>query len=199
MKNEDIGVHLNTELFKEYTREVVLKNNVVEIIECGTNTGEGSTQVFVDTGIKVKTCEANLKNYQKAKEKFKNEPNITLSHSFTTKKGDCDLIYQKMLEEGGDSPKKYNWLKREFDKSYKKLKEEESIMVFLDTHWTMGFREFRIIFDYWYENKPLGNKIFLVLDDVTNLKHRPAMRYLETHNLGIEVIQKERWAILKLE
>lgn len=199
MKNEDIGIHLNTDLFKESVNEKFLKNNVVEVIECGTNTGAGSTQVFVDTGVNVKTCEVNLENYKKAEERFKGVKNISLNHAFTTKKEDCDLIYLNSLEEKGFCPNKYNWLEKEFKKSYKKLKSGESLAVFLDTHWTMGFIEFKKIFNFWYQNKPLNNKIVLILDDVTNLKHRPAIRYLENSNIKWESTFKERWAIFEIE
>lgn len=201
MKNSEIGVNLNTDLFTSTVNKFVSEENVKCIIECGTNNGMGSSEVFAKTGVRLLTCEANRRFFEEASLFLKKYKNVKCHHSFTTKSADSDLIYSDFLERTGFAPNSENWLEKTFKREYNKLNEGESILVFLDSHWTIGFIEFRKIFDYWWhKTKPLKNKIILILDDVTNLKHRPAIRYLESHKLENHILlRKERWAVLKFE
>lgn len=191
--NAEIGLHTSTPLFKFHIEKKIQDDNVARIIECGTNVGLGSTVVFAQTNLPVKTCEVNKKLHKLGKENLKKFKNVKCYNSFTTDRDHCNPV---LLEKIETLPTGENWLEKTLKKEMALLNEGESLMIFLDTHWTMGFLEFRAVFDFWYKNKPLKNKIVLVLDDATNLKHRPSIHFLEGMDEEFSILKKERWAIV---
>jgi hypothetical protein len=191
------NVHLNTLKFKRAVGSIFKHNEVKCIIECGTNDGTGSTALFSKYGVPVHTCEVSGIMYNRAVENLKHLPHVHCNHAFTTRRDDVDIVCIEQMINNKSIPEEENWLTSTFESEFKNLKSNEALIVFLDTHWTMGFIEFRKIFDYWYLNKPLNNKIIMILDDATNLKHQPSILYLREKGFGDSILQQERWAIIE--
>lgn len=192
-----IGIHLKTPLFAHCVSEYIDEHKVGAIIETGTHNGTGSSKIFAATGLPVHTCEVNRSLYLEAEENLSEFGNVKCSHAHTLDREDCDLLNGIRLRESGNFPMEDYWLERTFDREIELLEEGQSILVFLDTHWTLGFQEFRVIFDRWCLMR-CPRKVILVLDDCNALKHRPAMRYLKENKIDVPIVQNERWAIIVL-
>lgn len=189
-------VHLQTPLFLEEINK--LRQEFDTVVECGTNDGTGSTTHFANAGYKVFSCEVNKKMYDKAVESTKHLTEVNLAHSFTTKKshfrelnivGYKNLLEEKFLPKSGAE----DWLPKMINKF------GDSALYFLDSHWTMGLHEFSHFLHLHRSGK--GN-FTILLDDATNLKHRPSIRYLESiYDKPYEVDHKkgERWCLVRLK
>lgn len=193
------NIHLNTPLFKDKIADIIRNNNISLIIESGTNDGTGSTEVFAKTGATVLSCEANKEKYDAAVTYLSPYENVSIYHAYTICRDYINIIYRDSLLKRGTSPEKENWLSETFHRHFPLLKDGESIIVFLDSHWTNGFIEFSVIFNHWYRRRPLRNKIFLILDDATNLKHRPSIHFIKSEKIDVKCAIYERWAIIELE
>jgi hypothetical protein len=89
-------------------------------------------------------------------------------------------------------PLRENWLEEMLDM------HGNSALYFLDSHWTMGLHEFSRILK---RHRASGDKFTVLLDDATNLKHRPSIRYLESiYDKPYTVDHKrgERWCVVRL-
>ncbi len=192
------NVHLETDAFKSEVSRIFKENKVNAVIECGTNDGLGSTKIWAEQGAPVHTCEVRKSNYEKAIENTRHFDNVFCNHAFTTIKTDGDRLLWHELRERGDSPEKDQWLEEQLHKCSESIQKDESLVVFLDSHWTMGMNEFFVLFSFWYFKKP-DYKIILVLDDATNAKHRGSLRYLILFEEELSIKTKERWAVIELD
>lgn len=181
------NVHLNTTAFKEAVEKYVEDFNISTIVETGTNDGTGSTKVFADLGLEVHTCELKRSNYLAANNLFFDNKKVNCYHSFTTSPEDGDFLYRRNLNKNNELPCSFNWLIH-----ISSFINKKETAFFLDTHWTMGFKEFSCVYKIM---EHCDHPWVLMLDDVTNLKHRPTIKYIKQH-MSVDILEKERWAIV---
>lgn len=188
-------VHLQTPLFLEEIKN--LRQEFETVVECGTNDGTGSTTHFANLGYTVYSCEVNKQMYDKAVEATKNFKDVYLSHSYTTKAEHyfdlCPVEYERLSAKNVlPSNENEKWLEKMVDM------HGNSVLYFLDSHWTMGLHEFSTILR---KHRASGDKFTVLLDDATNLKHRPSIRYLESiydKPYRVDHKPRERWCVVRL-
>jgi len=186
-------VPLRTPLFKWWVEKTVEDFAPTSIIETGALHGVGTTEIFVSTGLPVYSIEVHGDRVQDLIKKYALAPNFFPVHAWSTDESDGDPIYNNLLYDEGWEPSRCDALA-----DLAKQALHEPTIFCLDTHWTMGFREFRVLFDLWHEEF-LTSSWIIFLDDATNLKHKPTVRFIQQHpELQIPVIQRERWARILL-
>jgi len=182
------NVQLETEAFKAQVKK--LRSEFNTVVETGTNTGTGTTKIFADNGFEVYSCEMNVLNYDKAKALHGNNEKVHLHYAFSCDLKTLDPVNQHKYKDCQDIEQ--NFLA-------KQIKSHGSgVLYCLDSHWTMGFREFSQLIQHHIE---FGERLVIILDDVTNLKHRPSIRFLDTmypHPHTVEHKPGERWATITL-
>lgn len=187
---ESKQVHQCSPAFKLKMIDLVLKHDIEFILETGTNNGRGSTAIFAELGPPVTSIEVNGRHAKDAREFLPFHVNII--HGWTTLPSHGCQIYRAMLESQGLQPPEGSWghLSKQILKA---AIRKDSMLVFLDSHWTIGFLEFNIIFEAYThaDYKPI-----LVLDDATNLKHKPTLHYLRTMNVDCNIEVIERFAVV---
>jgi hypothetical protein len=102
------GVELNNPHFAKAVDDLLKKHKIDEIIESGTHNGDGSTKVFAETGLPVKSIEVQYAHYIKAKDYLKDFDNVEIYHA-------SSLPYEKMIEFI-KSPESQKFLKAAFRK-----------------------------------------------------------------------------------
>lgn len=187
--NTKPDVHLHTPKFKRRVEELSKKFELV--VETGTNDGTGSTKVFADAGFEVYSCDANKDMYDYACEYHASNKNVHLTHAATTKLEHLDPMYLQTLAENNATPEREGFLERHIDSF------GSNALYFLDSHWTLGFLEFRLLLEHHIRT---GDRMTVLLDDATNLKHKPSLHYLHTtYRLPFQILRTgERWAEVHL-
>jgi hypothetical protein len=191
MNKKQPNVHLITDAFRDEVARLRLKYDTV--VETGTHDGSGSTQIFVDNNYKVRTCECDIRKVKAARERFLTH-DVDVAHAYTTYEHDLDPIYVARLDAYDASPSwsDEQWLDTQIQEY------RNSVLYFLDSHWTMGIREFlRII--YMHQN--FGGEWTILLDDAINHKHNSSIHYAKSiykDRCKVHRIGGERWARITL-
>ena len=96
-------IELNNKHFKAAIQKALTENPFIEdIVETGTHLGTGSTQVWADTGLPVKTIEANYQFFKEAKKNLKDFNNVQLFHG-------TSLLVSEMENFVKENEEYYNW------------------------------------------------------------------------------------------
>lgn len=183
----DRNVHQESEAFKQEVQK--LRALYDTVVETGTNDGTGSTKIFAEAKYRVITCEVNHDHYEAACLLYKDNPSVRCSHAFSLQKRILDPVTLKRLSP---PPQIQNWLRDRIE-VYK-----GSALYFLDSHWTVGFQEFKLLLELHMQTDCF---LTILLDDVTNLKHKPSLHYLRTmytKRYKITHLPNERWAKVNL-
>lgn len=218
------GVELNNPHFAKAVSELLEKyKQIEEVIETGTHNGDGSTKVFAETGLPVKTVEVQYAHYVKAKEYLKDFKNVEIFYA-------SSLPYEKMIEfikeseeflkaafrkeiplgcEGGDWPyygagdpvKFYSDEVVGFASEGSRAPKENVLPEFINNS-----KNQIIYLDSaggvgWLEyqeviNLPeeyLKHKI-LLFDDMYHVKHYKTLKDLEVRNLKVDKVEDHRTA-----
>ena len=184
---------LRTPLYKWWIHKTVEQFSPECAIETGALRGEGTTKIISEL-LPLTSIEADGNHVATLRQKYAHVADYQVLHGYSTLESDGDPVWQCRLWDRGAEPSEEGLLKQEASKV-----TDKCCLFSLDSHWTMGFTEFRILFDFWHECH-LAKPWIVFLDDVTNLKHRPTMRFLEIYpELDIPVVRKERWARLILD
>lgn len=185
------NVHLSTELFRQTIADLISKYNIDTVIESGTNDGTGSTAIFAEHNIVVTTIDADGSMVAKARDLYRDNLYISLNHGYTLSPEHVCPLYHRKLTSNDNQP-----AAMDFDllaEILAGLLPSETPLIFLDSHWTQGVQEFFVVLR-WYMANP--RPFILVLDDATNLKHKPTLHWLNSFAPNVEYKVHERWAIV---
>jgi hypothetical protein len=199
---EAYTIQLKTDEFKSVISDIIGNNQIDEIIETGTYHGDGSTQVFADTGKYVFSIEANYDNWRAASAYLQRYPNVCVIHGLSLKRE--DLIRQLLCEPFDMIGTNYD---SEFPKTfYMKeicqhvviedaldlfVKNDRKQLVFLDSAGGVGHLEFKRLISYGMD--VLKNKV-VVLDDINHIKHIRSVDFLRRNGFEFRSSSDYRFA-----
>jgi len=203
-------IELNNNFFSNSVKRVLSENqDIEEIIETGTHVGAGSTKIWANTGLPVKTIEVNPEYWTQAIDNLKEFPNVELllgasllvskmEHFIKENKEYYESAREKNIGcEGPDAVNFYlaevngggfSGLFRDKPKSENLLLElinnNKKQLIFLDSAGGIGFLEYQEVMSLTKEC--LENKI-LFLDDVNHVKHHRSVENLKDR--GYDVVE----------
>jgi hypothetical protein len=217
-------IELNNKYLKAAVQKVLTENPFVEeIIETGTHLGTGSTQVWANTGLPVKTIEANRQFYEEAKKNLKDFNNVQLYYGFSLLVSEMEAFireseeYYNSARDGAllyDSWDPVNFYLTEVNgKGFGDQQapcdsphaqnllphltdNDKNQIIFLDSSGGVGFLEYQTVMQMPAES--LEKKI-LFLDDINHVKHHRSALDLEERGYNFVRIEDDRsgYCVLK--
>jgi hypothetical protein len=210
-----MSINLIDNIFKQTVEFLIKKLNPEEIIETGTYNGLGSTSIFAQTGLPVKTVESCKTHYNLAIDNLQKYPNVScfwgsslnIDEMISFIRQDdiyrSDLVLQKVIQYDGDSdPSKSSlFYEREVlgfgetpidqDLLMKFIDNDKKQIVFLDSAGGVGYLEFQKVLTL--DKHKLLNKI-LLLDDVLHVKHYRSVVHLKQLKQEVVISENKRFA-----
>jgi hypothetical protein len=188
--------------FPKLVNRVVKDNNIEEIIETGTFTGLGSTKIFAETNIPVKTIECNVGCYNSAKANLVNYPNVEFINALSLNKNDMmefikndTFLFDKkyldecqILSDHADPVSFYDGELINVGKEnvlFDLINNDKKQIIFLDSAGGVGYLEFLEVLKLWKDF--LKNK-HIILDDVFHVKHFRSYEYLIQNDIKFEIV-----------
>ena len=210
-------INLNSNLFEEVIKELLVTYPIDEIIETGTFNGLGSTTVFANTGLPVISIESCKNNHYSAKTNLKSFNNVTLLYGSSLDINemlafiDKDDIYnssvvktkQIFVDNATNSPEdSKEFYKTEITGWGSEVPEKQNLLfdlinndkkqlVFLDSAGGVGYMEYLKFMSIPEEFKK--NKV-LVLDDIKHVKHYRSVVDLKRKKHKIHLSADSRFA-----
>ena len=207
------GLELNNDFFSKSV-ELVLSQNpqIEEIIETGTHKGTGSTRIWANTGLPVKTIEVNPHFFADAVINLMDFPNVKplLGASLSISKMEEFIKENREYYasaggknigcEGGQNAVNFYLAEVNgggFSGSFTDKPESENLLpelvnndkkqlIFLDSAGGIGFLEYQEVMSM--KEEYLRNKV-LFLDDVNHVKHHRSVEDLRGR--GYDVVENE--------
>lgn len=191
----------NSDAFMNLVSEIMAKHQFDEIVESGTALGDGSTRIFAQYNIPIKTIECNKANYEQAVQNLAEYDHVELFHALTLDKAETAAFIEAdrlFLENPGDiysdsaDPVSFylheiNQDVPEDNKLIPLISNNKKQLVFLDSAGGIGYLEFLKVMESEY----LGSKVVL-LDDVDHVKHHRSVQYLEERGYTLVMSSDER-------
>lgn len=202
------SINLNQSNFKETVDYLVDNYDFDEIIETGTYNGLGSTLVFAKTKKYVFTIECNLNNYLTATKNLAPYQNVCVIHGLSI---DRKILIEELLWEEFDLDTTYD---SDYPKSFylREISHQVVVenaldtfcnnhrkqLVFLDSAGGIGFIEFKEFMDMYEDiqiewGEDFKGKI-LMLDDISHIKHKRSVEYLEENGYVVNKSSDNRFA-----
>ena len=195
----DYAIQLNTNEFREVVKKIVI--GVEEIVETGTFHGNGSTQVFANTGKYVFSIECNYNNFVISSKNLHKYDNVCVVHGLSLNK--TDLI-RGLLQESFDISTTYD---SKFPKTFYMREISHQVvlenaldvfcnndrrqLIFLDSAGGVGYLEYK-----WLMSIPddfLRKKI-IMLDDISHIKHYRSVKDLINRGFQVNISKDNRFA-----
>jgi hypothetical protein len=205
-------IELNNNFFLDSVERVLSENlDIEEIIETGTHVGMGSTKIWANTGLPVKTIEVNPEYWTQAVNNLKEFTNVEpflgaslpisrMEQFIQENKEYYDSASQKNI--GCEGPDAVSFYLAEvngggFSGSFKNKPKSENLLfklinnskkqlIFLDSAGGIGFLEYQEVMSL--KKEYLRNKI-LFLDDINHVKHHRSVKSLK--DKGYDVVENE--------
>ena len=188
--------------FKKTVARLVKRFAIEEIVETGTYLGTGSTLVFAQTGLPVKSVECDAACVAQARKNLKGYPAVSILHGYSLKQSEMltfimrDSIYEKnktLAREGGCyAPLHYlgeiSSRRCPQDILIRLINNKKRQLILLDSSGGVGYLEFKKVMSIRY----LKNKV-LMLDDVRHVKHYRSVRELRARGLRFHSCRSGRW------
>lgn len=184
--------------FKSCVNSLVTNNPIEEIIETGTYQGTGSTKIFAETGLTVKTMECDIRNATIAISNLEKYPNVYVYHALSLPKKDLinfiasqDYDIPENIMIDSDNPISFYINEVNMPVDVENLlpdliNNEVKQLIFLDSAGGVGFAEYQYVMSL--PKRILKNKI-LMMDDIEHIKHYKSVADLEIH--GYPVVKSE--------
>jgi len=200
------NINLNSSEFEKVVNDLVKEYDFDEIIETGTFNGLGSTSVFAKTGKYVFTIECNKENFETARRNLEQYQNVCVIHGLSLKR---EVLINFLIHQDFDIDTTYD---SDYPKSFYMREINQQVvlenaldvfannnrkqLVFLDSAGGVGYAEFLEFMNY--DGK--YNKI-LVLDDISHIKHKRSVEYLENRGFIVHKSKENRfaWCDLSIE
>lgn len=198
------NIHPEKEKFRKLIEELIITHQIEQIIETGSFDGLGSTKIFAETGLSVKSLECNYAHYLTAKQNLSEYPNAEIINGFSLNKQlmidfikndgflDDEEYYKQnnILSDNKNNKKFYTWeLKNNSEKTLddillKLIDNDKNQLIFLDSAGGVGYLEFKEVFKI--KKQYVKNKLIL-LDDVFHIKHHRSHKFLIENNIPFEI------------
>lgn len=199
------NIHPEKEKFRKLIKELLISYQFEQVIETGSFDGLGSTKIFAETNLSVKSLECNFVHYLTAKQNLLEYPNVEIINAFSLNKKDMiDFIKtddflsdeeyyneNNILSDNKNNVDFYIWELNNY--SFNTTKENVLLnlidndikqLIFLDSAGGVGFLEFKELFKI--KKEFLKNKLIL-LDDVFHIKHHRSHKFLIDNNIPFEI------------
>lgn len=201
----DYAVNLNNSEFKSVINQLISENEIDEIVETGAFNGLGSTSVFAETKKYVFSIECNYNNFITATKNLQHYDNVCVMHALSLSR---EELIKSLLFESFDIETKYD---SDFPKTFYMREINQQVvlenalevlcfndrkqLIFLDSAGGVGYAEFKKLMQ-WCEKS--GENKVLVLDDISHIKHKRSVEYLQNNGYQVQKSSDERFAWCKL-